>query len=159
MKKLLAAVFAAALVVCASSSAKATAFNIGTPLSGSYTTVGVLAEAGSNTYDFTVNASSSLAAFTLTLFTPISGLALTLLNGIAVITPDSLSATSTFIQNAYSGLNTSGSYHLVVSGDNAGTYFFGASVSPVPVPAALPLLGAGLVALGAFARRRRPQAA
>lgn len=64
---------------------------------------------------------------------------------------------------SYSNLQGGQSYGLFVSGSPTGTdggaYAGVMHISAVPLPAALPLLGSGLVALGLFLRRRRQQTA
>ena len=56
-----------------------------------------------------------------------------------------------------SGVMPSGSYSLVVSGAGTAGDLYGGTVniSAVPLPAALPMFGAGLVGLGALSRRRK----
>ncbi|SEH30811.1 FxDxF family PEP-CTERM protein [Magnetospirillum fulvum] len=132
-----------------------------------------------NTYSFVLSASSVPSSAhvgqTFAVVTPISGLNFSLEyldsnNIFNTITPTSVSnpltvdpithaATLTLIQT-FANL-ASGTYALIVNGvvdqGNVGSYAGTVAVSPVPLPAALPLFGSALLGLGALARRRQKE--
>jgi hypothetical protein len=128
----------------------------------------------SNTFTFTSAIDSAIGAqvdnlpLSLTFNTlltdqlDITGLTVSLKDALGNILVGAASATSLYYSNLLSGSG----YTLIVSGTatgaDGGIYGLNynvSSVSAVPIPAALPLFGAGLLALGAMAwgKKRREQ--
>jgi len=120
----------------------------------------------SDTYSFTLTTSSVLDAALTNDFLSVKGkvkdniqnLSLQLVNGPSSSTPTVLDDGSL----EFSNLKLNTLYQLIVSGVgngiNGGQYSLNASVSPVPLPAALPLFAAAILGVG-FARRRKATSA
>lgn len=119
-----------------------------------------------DTYSFTLTTSSVLDAALTNDFLSVKGkvkdniqnLSLQLVNGPTSSTPTVLDDGSL----EFSNLKLNTLYQLIVSGVgngiNGGQYSLNASVSPVPLPAALPLFAAAILGVG-FARRRKATSA
>jgi len=116
----------------------------------------------SDTYSFTLSTPSVLDAAITNDYLSVRGkvkdniqsLGLELVNGSTSTTPTTLDDGSL----EFSNLKLNTVYQLIVSGigtgANGGQYSLNASVSPVPLPAALPLFAAALLGVG-FTRRRK----
>jgi len=168
MNKLLGIVFGAALFAAVGSQASAAQLGDGSLSIGesaSFSAQHAANEAFVDTYNFTVDEPGNFGAgafdfnqfgldtqfFTLSLFE--DGGPLLASQGVG-----GSGAPNTLLSILFSGLETGVNYVLTVfglAGPNGALYGGVAQLSAVPIPAALPLLGAGLIALGVFARRRR----
>ena len=171
MKKLLGVVIAAVLVAAVGGYAKAAPLGDGSlsigetaGFSGGFKPAGGFF---ADVYEFTVEADDTRLAAQATDFN-LLGLDTNFftLNLYDVTNNKLLASDSSFgsgpaddvISIVFSGLETGVNYALAVlgiAGPKGALYGGVAQLTAVPVPAALPLLGAGLIALGIFARRRR----
>jgi hypothetical protein len=122
-----------------------------------------------DTYSFFVNNNSSVGGEVdnLPLSLTFRGLTAQILNilnlNLALDGPSgSLASAAAGSSLNYANLLSDTPYTFVVSGTGTGqaggTYAIAYNVSPVPLPAALPLLGAGLLSLGGFAWNKRREA-
>lgn len=171
MKKLLGVVLAAALVAAVGGYAKAASLGDGSLSIGETAGFsGGFKAAGSgfvDTYEFTVESDDTRLAANATDFnllgldTNFFTLSLYDVTNNQLLASDSSfgsGAANDVLSIVFSGLKTGVNYALTVlgfAGPSGALYGGVAQLTAVPVPAALPLLGAGLIALGIFARRRK----
>ena len=170
MKKLLGVVFAAALFAGVGGIAQAAPLGDGTLSIGETATFSGQHAAGTgfvDTYEFTIDNSPAQFGANATDFnffgldTNFFTLSLFDVDNNELLVSDSSfgsGAPNDVLSILFSGLETGVNYVLTVfgiAGPKGALYGGVAQLSAVPIPAALPLLGAGLLALGVFARRRR----
>ena len=143
-----------------SGAAAASTINVGTLSMTPYIHFEVESGAFSDTYNFTI-ATLSDAAASVTNHTLYYG-PLTILN-IPDLSMSIYDAGNNLLDTVASGgssygLAPAGNYHAVVSGTttglSGGAYMISMTASPVPVPAAVWLLGSGLLGLVGVARRK-----
>lgn len=146
-------------------------FTVGGDYNGEYNTSG--GQALYNDFDYTpmefrFDFASTVSAFAFNWGAADTNWLLSAFDGAGNLL-DSVNPTATWFSNAgdYFGLSASGIAYATLTGLGGGDYVFidnftstsaGGGVSPVPVPAAAPLLLAALGALGLASKRRRKTA-
>jgi hypothetical protein len=178
MKKLWGLLLGSVLMVCPLGAAQATTFNLG-PLGPGFVDFGKNVLAGAFTHDFTFSPSfdgGALGASVTNVSIKILGntiqnitnLSLKLFSGTPGGAHSQLAGGPLVTEVNFTGNLPNGNpFFLEVTGTgtgsarpNAGHYSGGLGlVSTVPLPAAFPLMAAGVAALGLAARRRRKEAA